>query len=64
MESHFNKITGLYLAISLKERTPIQVFLDEFCKILKKPFLQNTSRRLFLLCGKNSLSKKLKNTYI
>ena len=48
LNSHFNKITGLYPAVSLRERTPIQVFSGEFCKILKTPFLQNTSRRLLL----------------
>ena len=48
LESHFNKVTGLYPAVSLKERTPIQVFSGEFCEILKTPFLQNTSRRLLL----------------
>ena len=58
LESHFNKVTGLYPATSLKERTPTQVFSDEFCEILKAPFLQNTSRRLLLFYGKNILSIK------
>ena len=30
LESHFNKVTGLYPAISLKERTPTQVLSGEF----------------------------------
>ena len=51
-ESHFSKVIGLYPAISLKERTPTQVFSDEFCEILKTTFLQNTSRRLLLFYGK------------
>ena len=58
LESHFNKVTGLYPATSLKERTPTQVFSGEFCEILKTPFLQNTSRRLLLFYGKNILSIK------
>ena len=58
LESHFNKVTGLYPANSLKERTPTRVFSDEFCQILKTPFLQNTSRRLLLFYGKNILSIK------
>ena len=33
-----NKVIGFYPATSLKERTPIQVFSDEFCKILKTSF--------------------------
>ena len=47
-ESLFNKVTDLYPATLLKEKTPIQVFSDEFCKIHEVPFLQNTSRRLLL----------------
>ena len=45
-ESLFNKVTSLYPATSLDERTPTQVLSDEFCEILKKTFLQNTFRRL------------------
>ena len=52
LESHFNKVTGLYPANSLKERTPNRVFSDEFCELLKTTFLQNTSRRLLLFYGK------------
>ena len=50
--SLLNKVTGLYPATSLKDRTPTQVFYNEFCEILKTPFLQNTSRRLRLFYGK------------
>ena len=32
-ESLFNKVTDLYPATLLKEKTPMQVFSDEFCKI-------------------------------
>ena len=48
----FNKVIGLYCATLLKEKTPIQVFSDEFCEILKTPFLENTSRQLLLFYGK------------
>ena len=58
LESHFNKVTGLYPPTSRKERTPTQVFSGEVWEILKTPFLQNTSRRLLLFCGKNILSAK------
>ena len=51
-DSLFNKIIGVYPATSLKERTPIQVFSDEFCEILKITSLQSTSRRLLLFCEK------------
>ena len=44
LEYLFNKVTGVYPATSLKEKTPIQVFSDEFCKIHKIPFLQNIFR--------------------
>ena len=37
-ESLFNKVTGLYSASSLKERTPTQEFSDEFSEILKLGF--------------------------
>ena len=37
-ESLFNKVRCFYPAISLKEWTPIQVFSDECCEILKIPF--------------------------
>ena len=37
-EPVFNKIAGLYLAASLKERIPTRVVSDEFCEILKTPF--------------------------
>ena len=41
LESHFNKVTGIYPATLLKERTSTQMFSGEFCNILKTPFLQN-----------------------
>ena len=34
-ESLFNEVAGLDPATSLKEKTPIEVFSDEFCKMLK-----------------------------
>ena len=51
-DSLLNKIIGVYPATSLKERTPMQVFSDEFCEILKITSLQSTSRRLLLFSEK------------
>ena len=59
LESHFNKVTGLYPATSLKERTPTQVFSSEFCEIHKTTFLQNTSRRLLLFYRKKHFINKI-----
>ena len=59
LESRFNKVTGLYPANSLKERTPNRVFSDEFCELLKTTFLQNTSRRLLLFYGKKYFINKI-----
>ena len=42
----FNKVAGNYPATSLKERTPTQVFSDEFCKILNTPFVKPHSHLL------------------
>ena len=42
LESLFNKVTGLYIATLLKEKTQVQVFSDEFCEIFKNTFLRNT----------------------
>ena len=51
--SLFNKVTAL-----LKAEIPIQVFSDEFFKINKTPFLQNTYRRLLLFYGNHNLPLK------
>ena len=59
LESHFNKVTGLYAATSLKERTPTQVFSVEFCESLKTSFLQSTSRPLLLFYRKKSFINKI-----
>ena len=59
LEPHFNKVTGLYPAILLKERTPTQVFSGQFCKTLKTPFLQNTSRWLLLFYEKKYFTNKI-----
>ena len=40
----FNIVTGLYPATLLKEKTPMQVFSDEYCEIFRTVSLQNTSR--------------------
>ena len=53
LESHFNKVAGLYPATLQKERTPTQVFSNEFCEILQTSSLQNTSRWLLLFYGRN-----------
>ena len=39
-----NDVIGFYPATSLKERTSIHVFSDEFCEIIKTAILQNTCR--------------------
>ena len=74
-ETLFNEVTGLYPAVLLKEKTPIQVFSGEFCKIHKTPFLQNTfkasvlqknisqnSKELFGKKNGNSLKEKQRHT--
>ena len=38
LEFYFNNVTALYPVISLKERTPTQVFSGELCEILKTLF--------------------------
>ena len=45
----FNKVAGLSPATLLKKRCWHRCFLVNFAKILRTPFLQNTSGRL-LLC--------------
>ena len=35
----FNKVTGLYPATLLKEKSPTEAFSDEFCEIFETPFL-------------------------
>ena len=45
----------LYPATSLKEEIPSQVFPDQFCGVLKTPFLLNTPVQVFLFCGKKLL---------
>ena len=44
----------------LKEKSPMQVFSDDFCKINKTPFLQYTSRRLLPFYGKYFSTKIVK----
>ena len=51
--SLYNKVTAL-----LKAEIPIQVFSDEFFKMNKTPFLQNTYRRLLLFYGNHNLPLK------
>ena len=47
-ESLFNKVTGLYPANLLKQKTELQVFSDELCKIFINAFLWKTSWRILL----------------
>ena len=54
-ESLFNKVTDLYLTTFLKEKTPIQLFSDEFCERYKTSFLQNTSSQLLLFYRQKNL---------
>ena len=58
LESLFNQVAGQYPATSLKERTPAQVFSDEFARYLR----QNTSRRLLLFYEKHFTNKIVKNS--
>ena len=52
----FNKFAGLRLPTLLKKRLWHRRYLVNFVKLLRTPFLQNTSR-LLLLNAKNSLIK-------
>ena len=60
-ESLFDKITGLYPATSLKERTPTQVFSDEFREILKTPFYRTPSSDYFCSAEIYFANKIVKN---
>ena len=55
------EVTGLYPATVLKEKTPIRVFSDEFCKNLR-PLFYN-SRRLFLSYKKTFYHQNSKEPY-
>ena len=60
-ESLFNKVTGLYHATLLKEKTTIQVISDELCDILK-----GCVRYIFaslFLCLKESTCEARKNVF-
>ena len=61
-ESFFNKVTVLYPATSLKERTPTQMFSHEFCEILKTPFSRTPPGDYFCSAKieKNTLRKEKK----
>ena len=48
----FIKLQVSVLQLHRKKKTLTQVFSDEFCDILRTPFLQNTSKRLLLFYGK------------
>ena len=57
-ESLFNKVIGVYPATSVKERTPIMGFFDEFCEILKTSFFQATASILRKKYYTNKIVKK------
>ena len=50
-ESFFNRVADLYPPTFLKEKTPMQVYSDEFREIFMTPFSRNTSRQLLLFYG-------------
>ena len=60
-ESLFNKVIGLYPAISLKERTPTEVFSDDYCKIFKTPFFRAPPGHCFCSTEKYFTNKWAKN---
>ena len=60
LELHFNKVTVHYPAISLKERTPTQVFSGEFCEI-RKIFTEHLQTTTFVLRRKHCINKIVKN---
>ena len=61
LESHINKVTGLYTAILLKERTLTQVFSGEFCEILKTFFTEHLQVTTSVLRKKYFINKIVKN---
>ena len=61
LESHINKVTGLYTAILLKERTPTEVFSAE--KIFYQQKSKEPSQRrgkIEATCKKNNHTDKAK----
>ena len=69
LESQFDKVTGLYPAISLKQRTPTQVFSGEFCEILKNLFYRTPPGDYFcstekIFCQQNSKERSEKRENI
>ena len=64
LESHINKVTGLYTAISLKERTPTQVFSGEFCEILETFFTEHLQVTTSVLQKKDFINKIVKSPLI
>ena len=58
LESHFHKVIGLYAAISLKERTPRQVFSAIFARYLRHIFYRTLPGHYFCSTEKNILSIK------
>ena len=61
-EPLFNKVIAFYPATSLKERTPIQVFSDEFCEMLKTFFYRASPGDYFCSTKKYLTNKIVKNS--
>ena len=61
LEYHFNKVAGLYPAVSLKERTSTQVFSGEFCEILKTFFTEHLHATTSVLRKEYFINKIVKN---
>ena len=59
LESHINKVTGLYLATSLKESASTQVV--NFARYLRHPFLEHLQATTSLLRKKKIINKIVKN---
>ena len=64
LESHINKVTGLYTAILLKERTPTQVFSGEFSEIPETFFTEHLQVTTSVLQKKDFINKIVKSPLI
>ena len=64
LESHINKVTGLYTAILLKERTPTQVFSGEFSEMPETFFTERLQVTTSVLQKKDFINKIVKSPLI